>query len=201
MTETTTHFVNCTAMNSKINAFELQSSALQTLTNCVAYSTHRDTSVVAHGVGVFFADTPTGIVSMTNCCSFGSWDCDVFYIMSPYHTLTNCHANGVNVAGSTPYAAFRMAPHIIINGVGPTLCNCQASNVDGDSAYQLYENDSPQNYSIVNSYLSAKRRITSTTPRHVRDPDPEQSTGVDCGSDGWELVEEDPPRSASACRT
>ena len=62
-----------------------------------------------------------------------------------------------------------ISPHIIIAGVGPTLCNCQASNVTGDSAYQLYENDSPQNYSIVDSYLSTKRRIPSTTPRHVRD--------------------------------
>ena len=190
MTETTTHFVNCTAMNSKINAFELQSSALQTLTNCVAYSTHRDASVSAHGVGVFYADTPTGIVSMTNCCSFGSWDCNVFYIMSPYHTLTNCHANGVHVEGSTPFAAFRMAPHIIIAGVGPTLCNCQASDVDGEAAYQLYENDSPQTYSIVNSYLSAKRRITSTSPRHVRAPDVEERAGMESGEDEWELLED-----------
>ena len=196
MTETTTHFVNCTAMNSRINAFELQSSALQTLTNCVAYSTHRDTSVTGHGVGAFYADTPTGIVSMTNCCSFGTWECDVFYIMSPYHTLTNCHANGVNVDGSTPFAAFRMAPHILIAGVGPTLCNCQASNVEGEAAYQLYENDSPQTYSIVNSYLSAKRHITSITPRNVRDPDSERTDDL-CRDEGWELVKEVPHHDAS----
>ena len=198
MTETTTHFVNCTAMNSRRNAFELQSSALQTLTNCVAYSTHRDTSQPQRGV--FFADTPKGVVTMTGCCSFGSWNCDVFMIMSPYHQLTNCHANGVRVDGSTPYAAFRLAPHIIIDGVGPTLCNCHASDVDGAAAYQLYENDSPQTYSIVNSYLSAKKRITTTKPRSVRDPDPEPSTepsaepSADEASEegAWALVEAQP---------
>eukprot|EP01048_Picozoa_sp_COSAG05_P006543 COSAG05_NODE_429_length_9889_cov_11.904290_2_plen_698_part_00 len=117
-TETNTHFLNCTAMNSRTNAFELQSNGLQTLTNCVAYSTHRNTALPQRGV--FFADTPQGIVAMTNCCSFGSWNCDVFYIQSPYHTLTNCHANGVHVdtGSSEPYSAFRLAPHIIIPGVG-----------------------------------------------------------------------------------
>jgi hypothetical protein len=196
MTETTTHFLNCTAMNSRINAFELQSSALQTLTNCVAYSTHRNTALPQRGV--FFADTPQGVVTMTNCCSFGSWNCDVFMIMSPYHTLTNCHANGVHVdPGSKPYAAFRLAPHIIIPGVGPALCNCHATIVDGgggavahNAAYQLYENDSPQTYSIVNCYLSARRRLTNTKPRNVRDPDDPKPSAADAGGeDAWQLVD------------
>ena len=81
---------------------------------------------------------------MTNCSSFGSWNCDVFYIQSPYHTLTNCHANGVYVDGATPFAAYRMAPHILVDGAGSSLSNCQASFVTGEHAYQLYENDSPQ---------------------------------------------------------
>ena len=97
-------------------------------------------------------------------------------------------------------AAFRLAPHIIIDGVGPTLCNCHASDVDGAAAYQLYENDSPQTYSIVNSYLSAKKRITTTKPRSVRDPDSEPSTepsaepSADEASeeDAWALVEAQP---------
>eukprot|EP01052_Picozoa_sp_SAG31_P032115 SAG31_NODE_3485_length_4211_cov_2.074903_4_plen_82_part_00 len=46
--------------------------------------------------------------------------------MSPFSTLTNCIANGVYIGnGSQPYAAFRMAPHVMIDGVGPCLNNCQ----------------------------------------------------------------------------
>ena len=52
-------------MNSTVNAFELQSSMLQTLTNCVAISTHRNTSMEARGV--FMADTPNGVCHFTNC--------------------------------------------------------------------------------------------------------------------------------------
>eukprot|EP01052_Picozoa_sp_SAG31_P032114 SAG31_NODE_3485_length_4211_cov_2.074903_3_plen_118_part_00 len=56
---TTTHFVNCTANSSTVNAFELQSSMLSTLTNCVAISTHRAADAL-ESRGVFFADTPRG---------------------------------------------------------------------------------------------------------------------------------------------
>ena len=147
---------------------------------------------------------------MTNCCSFGSWNCDVFMIMSPYHTLTNCHANGVHVdAGSSkPYAAFRLAPHIIIPGVGPALCNCHATIVDGgggavaqNAVYQLYENDSPQTYSIVNCYLSARKRLTNTKPRNVHDPDdPTCSRALLLmpagGEDAWQLIDRCEERAA-----
>ena len=61
MASTTTHFVSCTAVNSTVNAFELQSSMLQTLTNCVAISTHRNTGAAARGV--FMADTPQGPIA------------------------------------------------------------------------------------------------------------------------------------------
>ena len=108
----------------------------------------------------------------------------------PCLQLTNCHANGVYTDTPTPYAAFRMAPHVLIDGAGAALCNCHASDVSGAAAYQLYENDSPQRYSLINCYLASKRRYTKIGSRDVRDPDGGAPGGH--AADGWELLEPAP---------
>eukprot|EP01048_Picozoa_sp_COSAG05_P006544 COSAG05_NODE_429_length_9889_cov_11.904290_3_plen_127_part_00 len=83
----------------------------------------------------------------------------------------------------------------IIPGVGPTLCNCHATidssvGVANNAAYQLYENDSPQTYSMINCYFS-KRRVTSTKPRNVRDPDAATAATLKPSHDDDEEAEEE----------
>ena len=57
-------------------------------------------------------------------------------------------------------------------------------------SFRLYENDSPQRYSLINCYLSSKRRYTKTGSRDVRDPDGGAPGGH--AADGWELLEPEP---------